>query len=266
MVSFLKDKDMTELLEFLSQMKDHEGCDRLMETVSYVDFLESTLSSMMKQIVDMREEIKNVQKQNEYLVSRVDRSVKDILNEQLGKAEAKVQELHGTLTKIKGDLKQFAVDTVNNAKRHSNKVLLRMAEITHIRNTLTGIRDKVDKMVGSIDSLADMVEGYKTRAGYEAERREPEGDTRKTASYETEHPVSAVTGEQCFYQSGETMGTYEEEVQRFMADRVREGVAYECNQEAYEDFKAYYDKKRKAAGQAGREQTVIHKETGKGKR
>ena len=37
-------------------------------------------------------------------------------------------------------------------------------------------------------------------------------------------------------------------------------MTYECNQDAYEDFKAYYDKKLKVAGQAGKEQTTASRE------
>ena len=45
--------------------------------------------------------------------------------------------------------------------------------------------------------------------------------------------------------------SYEEAMEQFMANRVSEGVTYSCNQDAYEDFKAYYDKKLKADSMAG---------------
>lgn len=45
--------------------------------------------------------------------------------------------------------------------------------------------------------------------------------------------------------------TYEQAMEQFMANRVSEGVTYSCNQDAYEDFKAYYDKKLKADSMAG---------------
>ena len=45
-----------------------------------------------------------------------------------------------------------------------------------------------------------------------------------------------------------------------MDAKVSEGVTYECNQDAYEDFKAYYDKKLKVAGQAGKEPAAKHTE------
>ena len=49
-------------------------------------------------------------------------------------------------------------------------------------------------------------------------------------------------------------------MQKFKDAKVSEGVTYECNQDAYEDFKVYYDKKLKVAGQAGKEPMVMHKE------
>ena len=49
--SFSKDKDISELLELLTQMKDRDGLENFKNTVSYVDSLEETLSAMMKQIV-----------------------------------------------------------------------------------------------------------------------------------------------------------------------------------------------------------------------
>ena len=169
--SFSKDKDISELLELLSQMKDRDGFDNLKNTVAYVDSLEETLSVMMKQIVDMREEIKTVHEQNQYLMSRAERGVKDILSDQLKKAEEKVQELHSRLTEFKDRLKKLASDTVKRAKMLGNKTLLKLADITHIKQALVGIRDKADRMAGSIDSLSDMVEGYKANAKREAEHR-----------------------------------------------------------------------------------------------
>ena len=49
-------------------------------------------------------------------------------------------------------------------------------------------------------------------------------------------------------------------MQKFMDAKVSEGVTYECNQDAYEDFKTYYDKKFKVAGQAGKEQKAMYTE------
>lgn len=265
--SFGKDKDMAKLLDFLSQMENHEGYEKLMETISYADSLEDTLSSMMKQIVDMREEIKSVSEQNEYLVSRIDRGVKAILADQLKKAEQKIQVLYGTLTEVRNDLKKFASDTVQKAKMIGNMALLKLVDITHFKQALVGIMDKADRVAGSIDSLSDMVEGYKARAEYESEHRAESHEIKESASYDREDDqVSAVAEEQPVYQQGEAIGTYEEEMQKFMANRVSEGVIYECNQDAYEDFKTYYDKKRRAVGPAGGEHTAVHRKVDEIKR
>ena len=40
--SFSKDKDISELLELLSQMKDRDGFENLKNTVAYVDSLAET--------------------------------------------------------------------------------------------------------------------------------------------------------------------------------------------------------------------------------
>ena len=262
--SFSKDKDISELLELLSQIKDRDGLEDLKNTVSYVDSLEETLSAMMKQIVDMREEIKTVHEQNQYLMSRAERGVKDILTDQLKKAEEKVQELHSRLTEVKDSLKKLASDTVKRAKMFGNRALLKLADITHIKQALVGIRDKADRMAGSIDSLSDMVEGYKANVKHEAEHRAESYETRESAAYDREdNQIRAVAEEQSLYQMGESIGTYEEEMQKFMDAKVSEGVTYECNQDAYEDFKTYYDKKLKVAGQAGKEQTAVSRDMGK---
>lgn len=47
-------------------MKNRDGYEKMMDTISYIDSLENTLSAMMRQIVDMREEIKTVHEQNDY--------------------------------------------------------------------------------------------------------------------------------------------------------------------------------------------------------
>lgn len=246
--SFSKDKDISFLLDALEQIKDYNGYEELANTVSFIDSLENTLSSMMKQIVDMREEIKTVHEQNDYLMSRAERGVKDILMEQVKKVGQKVQELHDKLTEVKDNLKRVASDTVKKVKMFGNKALFKTVDIMHIRQALTGIRDRADRMVGSIDSLSDMVEGYKSRAEYEAEHR---GTPYKEESYQQEQEsVSAVAEEQSYQGSAQAL-SYEEEMQKFMETKVSEGVTYECNQDAYEDFKAYYDKKMKSDGVAG---------------
>ena len=244
--SFSKDKDISFLLGALQQIKDHDGYEEFANTVSFIDSLENTLSSMMKQIVDMHEEIKTVHEQNDYLMSRAERGVKDVLMEQVKKAEQKVQELYNKLTEVKDNLKRFASDTVKKFKMFGNKALFKAVDIMHIRQALTGIRDKADSMVGSIDSLSDMVEGYKSRAEYETEHR---GTQYKEESYQQES-ISAVAEEQSYQESAQAL-SYEEEMQKFMETKVSEGVTYECNQDAYEDFRAYYDKKMKSDGVAG---------------
>lgn len=265
--SFSKDKDISELLELLTQMKDRDGLENFKNTVSYVDSLEETLSAMMKQIVDMREEIKTVHEQNQYLMSRAERGVKDILVDQLEKAEEKVQEMHKRLSDVKDSLKKFASDRVKKCKMIGNKALLKFADITHIKQALVGIRDRADRLAGSIDSLSDMVEGYKANVKREAERRAKPYEGRESAtSYDRkDSQIRAVAEEQTLYQQGKSIGSYEEEMQKFMDAKVSEGVTYECNQDAYEDFKAYYDKKIKAAGQAEKRQTAIHRKSEKTK-
>lgn len=47
------------------------------------------------------------------------------------------------------------------------------------------------------------------------------------------------------------VGTWEEERQRFTNSRAAEGVEYHSSEEAYQDFKAYYDKRLKVASEAG---------------
>ena len=244
--SFSKDKDISFLLGALQQIKDHDGYEEFANTVSFIDSLENTLSSMMKQIVDMHEEIKTVHEQNDYLMSRAERGVKDVLMEQVKKAEQKVQELYNKLTEVKDNLKRFASDTVKKFKMFGNKALFKAVDIMHISQALTGIRDKADSMVRSIDSLSDMVEGYKSRAEYETEHR---GTQYKEESYQQES-ISAVAEEQSYQESAQAL-SYEEEMQKFMETKVSEGVTYECNQDAYEDFRAYYDKKMKSDGVAG---------------
>lgn len=184
-----------------------------------------------------------------YLMSRAERGVKDILLVQVNKAEEKVQELHyNKLMEAKENLKSFASDTVKKFKMIGNKALLKAVDITHIRQALIGIRDKADRMVGSIDSLSDMVEGYKVHAEYEAEHR---GKPYKEDSYQQDQGSVSTVAEESIYQESEKTLSYEEEMKKFMADRVSEGVTYECNQDAYEDFKAYYDKKMKSDSMAG---------------
>ena len=129
-----------------------------------------------------------------------------------------------------------------------NRALLKLADLTHIKRALEGVRNKADKMVGSLESLSDMVEGYKANTKQVAEQRE---EVQSIDSYRQDiEPVSAVAEERTYQEMSQPL-SYEEAMEQFMANRVSEGVTYSCNQDAYEDFKAYYDKKLKADGMAG---------------
>ena len=50
----------------------------------------------------------------------------------------------------------------------------------------------------------------------------------------------------------ERLKRYGEEMDRFLDIQFEKGVRYNSSAEAYEDFKNYYDKRLKAAGQAGK--------------
>jgi len=51
----------------------------------------------------------------------------------------------------------------------------------------------------------------------------------------------------------ERLKRYGEEMDQFLDIQFEKGVRYESPYEAYEDFKNYYDKRLKAASQAGKE-------------
>lgn len=245
--SFSKDEDVSSLLDALEQIKDYDGYEELLGAVSDVDSLENTLSAMMKQIADMREEIKIVHEQNAYLMSRAERTAKDILVDQLNKAENHVKKLGKRLSDMKDALKQSAREMLDRVKVQKDKAVLRFADFIHVKNALSRLRDKADDVVNRLDNLSDRVEAYKQQSEKERERR-PESE--RTAGAESFIPAVAVAEEKS-YQGSEPPLSYEQEMEKFMASRVSEGVTYSCNQDAYEDFKVYYDKKMKADSMAG---------------
>ena len=51
----------------------------------------------------------------------------------------------------------------------------------------------------------------------------------------------------------EYLKRYGEEMDQFLDIQFEKGVRYESAGKAYEDFKNYYDKKLKAAGEAGKQ-------------
>ena len=232
-----KDKDIADLMELLKKFHDKDGMEKLNRTVEYVDSLEQTLSAILEQLTDMREELKGVREQNDYLMTRVERTVKDALTEQVAKAEAKVQELHGKLVEIKDFIKQKAHELVEAAKHRGRKALKKLSEVLHIREGLEKIKGQADQMLGSLDELSNRIDGY-------SEQMKVQSD--KSAQSESEVAKSAVGNE-----TSQLLGTYDEEMQRFTDSCVAEGREYASNAEAFEAFKNYYDKRTKAAGQAG---------------
>lgn len=131
---FAKDKDTSA---HTSGSSKEEGYKKLIERVACVDSLENTLSYMMKQIADLREEIKGVHEENKYLIPKADRTMKDVLMEQLAKAETKVQELHERLVSVKDSIKQMAKDTVGKMKQLGDKALFTVVELTHFGELLS---------------------------------------------------------------------------------------------------------------------------------
>lgn len=235
--SLAKDKDIADLTELLKKFHDKDGIEKLNRTVEYVDSLEQTLSAMLEQLTDMKEELKGVREQNDYLMTRAERTVKDALTEQVEKAEAKVQELHGKLVEIKDSIKQKAHELVEEAKHRGRKALKKLSEVLNVREGLEKIRGQADQMLGSLDELSERIDGYNEQMKVKSEER---------AQSESEVVGSAVDKE-----TVPPLGTYEEEMQRFTDSCVAEGREYGSNAEAFEAFKNYYDKRIKAAGQAG---------------
>lgn len=235
--SLAKDQDITDLMELLKKFHDKDGMEKLNHTVEYVDSLEQTLSVMMERLTDMREELKGVREQNDYLMTRAERTVKDALTEQVVKAEAKVQELHGKLVEIKDSIKQKAHGLVEEAKHWGRKALKKLSEVLHIREGLEKIKGQADQMLSSLDELSERIDGYNEQMKAKSEQR---------TQSESEVAKSAVDKE-----NAQSLGTYEEEMQRFKDSCVAEGREYGSNAEAFEAFKNYYDKRAKVAGQAG---------------
>lgn len=235
--SLAKDRDIADLMELLKKFHDKDGMEKLNRTVEYVDSLEQTLSTILEQLTDMREELKGVREQNDYLMTRAERTVKDALTEQVAKAEAKVQELHGKLVEIKDFIKQKAHELVEAAKHRGKKALKKLSEVLNIREGLEKIKGQAEQMLSSLDELSERIDDYNEQMMMQSDKRAPS---------ESEVAKSAVDNE-----NAQPLGTYEEEMQRFTDSCVAEDREYGSNAEAFEAFKNYYDKRIKAAGQAG---------------
>ena len=235
--SLAKDRDIADLMKLLKKFHDKDGMEKLNHTVEYVDSLEQTLSAILEQLTDMREELKGVREQNDYLMTRAERTVKDALTEQVAKAEAKVQELHGKLVEIKDFIKQKAHELVEAAKHRGKKALKKLSEVLNIREGLEKIKGQAEQMLSSLDELSERIDDYNEQMMMQSDKRAPS---------ESEVAKSAVDNE-----NAQPLGTYEEEMQRFTDSCVAEGREYGSNAEAFEAFKNYYDKRIKAAGQAG---------------
>lgn len=222
---FHKDEDIVELMEMLKSFKDNDGLSKLYEAVGFVESLENVLDGIGKQLNDMQSELNAVREQNEYLTAKANRTVKDALMEQVGKAEERLLDMKEKGAKIKADIKQKAHEIVEGVKHAGSKALKKLTEIFHIREGLNKVRDKADKMLGDLESLSAKVEEYTGQEHKKMQERTSYGE--------------------------EPVGTYQQEMQRFLDNCVAEGKEYGSNAEAYEAFKNYYDKRMKAQGQSG---------------
>lgn len=197
----------------------------------------------------MKEELKRVREQNDYLMTRAERTVRDALTEQVVKAEARVQELHEKLVEVKDSIKQKAQELVEVVKHRGRKALKKLSEVLHIREGLEKIKWQADQMLSSLDELSNRIDSY-------SEQMKVHSDEREIS--ESEIVESAVDKE-----TVQPLGTYEEEMQRFKDSCMAESREHGSNAEAFEVFKNYYDERTKVAGQAeqiGREMMSTNKD------
>ncbi|MCM1160737.1 MAG: hypothetical protein NC412_05895 [Roseburia sp.] len=229
----LNDENVKELLELLQKYKQREQAMDILESVEYVQQLENTLTGMMEQLTNMRVELNNMRVQNQYLLRKADWTVKGTLVESVEKMEVRVQELHRKLDHAKEQIKENAKNTLDSIKMYGKKSLKKVTDVLGIRDVLQNLCRQIDRTLGMLDALTEDVEQCKVDAKQEEKNQD------------TEQKEQAVTSE--------TLGTYQEEMEKFMASQVSEGIHYETNAEAFEDFKQYYDKRLKVAEAAGKQ-------------
>lgn len=224
--SLLQDKNVMELIGLLKQYKETNLENRVYETVNYVQNLENTLSMMMEQMTNMQQELRCIREQNNELMAAVNHTVKDTVLANIQKVEARVQQLHTKLDDIRIQISHKAKEIVDGVKQYGKLAFIKMTDLFHVREGLDAIHKKVESAMNSLDTIKADVEQVKNLR-------------------------SNVTA---------PFGSYQEEMQKFMNAKVAEGVHYESNAEAFEDFKQYYDKRLKVAGVAGKSVEVTNKE------
>lgn len=240
---FHKDEDIMELMEILKSFKDKDGLSKLNETIDFVESLENVLAGIGKQLNDMQSELYAVREQNEYLTAKADRTVKDALMEQVGKAEERLLDMKEKAAEIEADIKQKAHEIVEDVKQTGRKALKKLTEILHIREGLNRVKDKADRMLCDLDSLSAKVEEYTGQEHYKEQERTSYDEELDIAGTNKGEPESKT----------EPVGIYQQEMRKFFDNCVAEGKEYDSNAEAYEAFKNYYDKRMKAQGQAGKQ-------------
>lgn len=220
--SLLQDKNVMELLGLLKQYKETNLENKVYETVNYVQNLENTLSMMMEQMTNMQQELINMREQNNELMAAVNHTVKDTICENIQRIEKKVQELHVNLNNIRYQISEKAKEIVDGVKQYGKLALIKMTDFFHVHERLDAISKKANEAMENLDSIKTDVE-----------RRKADKENKQTTKVEP-------------------LGSYQEEMQKFMDAKVAEGVQYKSNADAFEDFKQYYDKKLKIAGAAGK--------------
>ena len=220
--SLLQDKNVMELLGLLKQYKETNLENKVYETVNYVQNLENTLSHMMEQMTNMQQELINMREQNNELMAAVNHTVKDTIMENIQKVEAKVQDLHIKLDNIRYQISEKAKEIVDGVRQFGKLAFIKMTDFFHVHERLDAIAKKANEAMENLDSIKTDVE-----------RRKEDKENKQTTKEEL-------------------LGSYQEEMQKFMDAKVAEGVQYKSNADAFEDFKQYYDKKLKVASAAGK--------------
>lgn len=142
-------------------------------------------------------------------------------------------------------------EIVNDVKHTGRKALNNLTEIFHIREGLEKVKIKADQMIDELDSLSAKVDGYTQQEHHQAQIRAPYDDKSVTDKGERKEPEG---------NKPETVGTYQEEMEKFIDGCVAEGREYSSNAEAYEAFRSLYDKRMEAQGQAEKTEVLNNTE------
>lgn len=152
----LKDEMIMELLELLKQNNMPKEANHTFELCSYIDSLETKLDSMTEELMNVKQQLKDMQED----------TVLNNMKNQIQVAAERLQERSNMMKEqlfiVKDNIKSKASEIVMEAKKKGKEALHKISELFGVKEKLSGIREMVKESQKEISATIAKIDTFGT--------------------------------------------------------------------------------------------------------